>query len=205
MNRSECTARYTALINENETVIQQIITEAASSSPLAAYKRLNYALRLAELSDGFYTIRGVLTPGLGVSRPRYGGVEALKTLAQAAAGKVVINISVTGDVDSRIEKAYAAFFTGLGFKTGSGGYVFNAGLELQNTDFDNPRYKYIRYVLNASLEDGGGKEVFAFSANGREGHLSESEARQRAVRAAEESIASGAFAQDFGAYLSSML
>jgi hypothetical protein len=55
------------------------------------------------------------------------------------------------------------------------------------------------------VQDRSGKEVYSSSANGREGHISESEARQRALRTAEASIASEGFAKGFDAYLDSLL
>ena len=49
--------------------------------------------------------------------------------------------------------------------------------------------KYVRFVVNANLiEAKTGKTVLPFSVSGREAHLSEEEAIQRAIRTIEDEI-----------------
>jgi bisphosphoglycerate-independent phosphoglycerate mutase (AlkP superfamily) len=70
----------------------------------------------------------------------------------------------------------------------------------QNRDF-----VYARFVLNAVLTGKDGAEVLSFSANDRVGHTSQEEARQRAIRKAEEIITDTDFAKEFDAWFSSLL
>ena len=52
-----------------------------------------------------------------------------------------------------------------------------------------------------TLTDWYGDEVFAYSGNGRQNHASQGEARQRALRAAEDSITKSGFGAKFDEYL----
>ena len=65
--------------------------------------------------------------------------------------------------------------------------------------------KSVRYTLSMTLTDPEGTEVFAFSGNGRQNHNNQSEARQRAIRAAEDSITKSGFGAEFDKYLLSLL
>ncbi|GHV90685.1 hypothetical protein AGMMS50268_11880 [Spirochaetia bacterium] len=210
MNRAECAARYSAMIRENEKVIGLLKEEAARSpGTFDAFESLNFALTVAVVTDSFQSLLEVLDSGATSRRPNYGNADAVKLLVQEAARSVIITVQVQDDVSDRIAKAFAAFLEKKGFRTNSSGansYLLAAKLELEDVALGNNQpNKFVRYLLTAGLKDGDGKEVFSYSGNGREGHVSESEARQRALRAAEASIASGVFAKDFDAYLVSLL
>jgi len=74
-----------------------------------------------------------------------------------------------------------------------------------SVNYVNSTNKFARYILNYSLKDKSCVELLSSSENGREGQLTESEARQRAIRAAERNITSDGFAENFDAYLASLL
>jgi hypothetical protein len=209
MNRRQCTARYTAMINENLAVIKALKEEAVrTTGTFDAYEALNFAVNLALITDNFQNILSVLDPGTSGRGLDYGNADAVKTLAQNAARSILIVIQVEGDVNNRINRAFASFFSGRGFRTGSSGagsYLLSAVLELEDIAQANQRNKFSRYLLNVSVEDKDGKEVFAYSGNGRQGHITQSEAQQRAIRAAETSIGEAEFAKEFDRYLLSLL
>ncbi|MDR2470645.1 MAG: hypothetical protein LBD09_00870, partial [Treponema sp.] len=47
---------------------------------------------------------------------------------------------------------------------------------------------YARWNLSAALAESAGAELFAWSESGREGHTNRREARERALRRAEEAV-----------------
>ncbi|GHV46503.1 hypothetical protein AGMMS49546_34620 [Spirochaetia bacterium] len=208
MNRRECAARYSAMIGENDKVIG-LLKQEAERSPASfdAFESLIFALNVAELTDNFQTLLEVLDASAASKRPVYGNANTVRTLAQNAAKSIVITIQVDGDVNSRISKALAAYFTRKGFRTnisGSNSYLLSAALELEDVDSAN-RNKFVRYLLTASIANNEGREVFSYSGNGREGHASVSAARQRVLRVVEASIGTEGFAKEFDAYLESLL
>ena len=209
MNRRECSARYSAMIRENERVIGQLQKEADQSpETFEAFQTLNLAHSFALVTDNLHSLLTVLDPSAISRRPSYGNAEAVKSLAQSAGRAIVVTVEVKGDENGRIAKAFSESFNSRGFRTNSAGanpYVLAASFGMDEVDLGNPRNKFVRYVLGCSLKNSSGVEILSFSENGREGHLTEQEARQRAIRAAEQSVGSTGFASYFDAFLASLL
>jgi len=210
MNRKDCSARYSAMIRENEKVIDGLFEEAERNPrTFEAFQILNLAYSFALVTDNLQSLLTVLDPSAISRRPSYGNAEAVKSLAQNAGRSIVVTVKVNGDNSGRIEKAFTESLNSRGFRTsavGDNSYVLSASFQLEDAVIANPgNYKYARYILNYSLKDRGGVELFSASDNGREGHLTEPEARQRAIRAAEQNIASAGFAVNFDAFFASLL
>jgi len=209
MNRKECSARYSAMIRENEKVIGGLKEEAERNPrTFEAFQMLNLAYSFAVVTDNFHSLLTVLDLSAISRRPSYGNAEAVKSLAQSAGRSIVVTVRVNGDNSGRIEKAFTESLNSRGFRTSAEGdnfYVLAASFQLEDVDIKNSSNKFARYILNYSLKDRGGVDLFSASDNGREGHLTESEARQRAIRAAEQTIASSGFAVNFDAFLASLL
>lgn len=210
MNRVEGAARYTAMIQENEALISALKESAQKASgTFAAYENLSFAANVAELTDNFYTIRGVLQPEAASQRPTYGSAEAIRALMREQPALIVVQVEVTGDVNNRIAKAFASVFSKRGFRTGAAAglekpYTLAADFQMEDVSFNDPKNKYIRFVLTASLIGKDGAEVLSFSENSREGHTIQTEVQQRAIRSAEKVITEGGFAKEFDAYLDSL-
>jgi len=210
MNRAECSARYSAMIRENEKVIGGLLEEAERNpGTFEAFQTLNLAHSFAVVTDNLHSLLTVLDPSAVSRRPSYGNAEAVKSLAQSAGRSIVVTVRVNGDNSGRIEKAFTESLNSRGFRTsamGDNSYVLAASFQLEDVNLANPdNYKYARYILTYSLKNKDGAELFSSSNNGREGHLTESEARQRAIRAAEQNIASTGFAVNFDAFFASLL
>jgi hypothetical protein len=208
MNRKECSARYSAMIRENEKAIVGLLEEAERNPrTFEAFQTLNLAYSFAMVTDNFHSLLMVLDPS-AISGLAYGNAGAVKSLAQSAGRSIVVTVGVNGDNSGRIEKAFTECLNSRGFRTSAAGdnpYMLGASFEVDDVDLKNPSYKFARYILNYSLKDSGGVELLSSSDNGREGHFIESEARQRAIRAAEQLIASSGFAVNFDAFLASLL
>ena len=213
MNRKECSARYSAMIRENEKVIQSLKDEADQNpATFEAYELLNLAHAVALVTDNYHSLLTVLDTSAISKQPSYGNAEAVKSLARIAGQAIVVTVKVTGDIDGRIAKAYAECFNSRGFRTNTGGansYLLQASFSLEDADLPNEfNYKYVWYVLNYSLMNRAGVEVLSSSENGREGHITQATARQRTIRAAEDTITNPekkGFAANFDAFLASLL
>jgi len=212
MNRKECSTRYSAMIRENEKVIEGFFEEAERNPrTFEAFQTLNLAYNFAVVTDNLYSLLTVLDPSAISTRPSYGNAGAVKSLAQNAGRSIIVTVKMSGDNSGRIEKAFTECFNSRGFRTNTGGvndnsYVLAGSFQLEDVILANPNnYKYARYILTYSLKNKDGAELLSSSENGREGHLTESEARQRAIRAAEQSIVSTGFAVNFDAFFASLL
>jgi hypothetical protein len=214
MNLTESAIRYRALIRENEALIGSLKETANKTvGTFEAYESLNLAASVAELTDNFYTILGVLEPGTARERPAYGNADAIRALMREQTALIAVQVEVAGDIDSRIAKAFASVFSKRGFRTGAASgvneytskpYTLKADFKLEDAPFGDRRYEYVRFVLTASLRSKDGVEILSFSVNDREGHTILREAQQRAIRNAETVITEGDFARVFDAYLGSL-
>ena len=209
MNRRECSARYAAMIRENESLIGHLIEEAEKyPATFDAFETLSFAFNVARVTDNFHNLLTVLDPSAAGGRPRYGNADMVNTLARNAARSIVIAVKVEGDVDGRIAGAFGAYFTRLGFSTNTGGanaYTLSAVFNIEDYDVANPARRFVQYLLTYSLANTAGLKKEFDSDYGRESGVTREQARQRAIRAAEDSIDSTGFAEKFGAYLASLL
>jgi predicted small secreted protein len=208
MNRAECAAVYAKTVRENEKIIADLRSDAAAyPGTLDAYADLRFAVIVAEVTDDLQSKLAILDNKAARRGVDYGNTDALRAEAMNIARSIVIDVQVSGDNSGRLASALSSFFTKQGFRVGPGGeYTLPADYTTENVDLPNNRgYLYIRYAFQAALRDRAGKDVFAWSDNGREGHLTEADVHQRALRAVENAIAAGNFAQDFDRYLDSLL
>jgi len=214
INRKDGAAAYTAIIKDNDKVIG-VLTEDAKikGGTFDAYEYLTVAKELAVLTDSYLAILSVLNPdvrkNISVS---YGNAANIQKTLLDVAGSIVVFVSVKGDKNGRLDKAFEKVFTSRGFRTsdvsGNCTYILNAGLTISEVSLDSSD-RFARYELKAELATYDGTEILAFSGNGRAGHISYSEAEQRAVRKAEESVGNtgdeDSFACAFDTYLISLL
>jgi hypothetical protein len=208
MNRAECAAVYTETVRENEKIIADLRADAAERpGTLDAYADLRFAVIVAEVTDDLQSKLAILDKNAARRGVDYGNTDALRAEAMNIARAIVIDVQVQGEESGRLASALSAFFTKQGFRVGQDGeYTLPADYTVEPVDLPNNRgYQYIRYVFQAALRDRAEKDVFAWSANGREGHITEADARQRALRAIEAAVTEGNFAQDFDKYLDSLL
>jgi hypothetical protein len=208
MNRAECAAVYERTVRENEKIIADLRSDAAKNpGTLDAYADLRFAVIVAQVTDDLQSKLAILDSGAARRGVNYGNTDALRAEAITIARAIVVDVQVSGDESGRLANALSAFFTKQGFRTGPGGeYTLPAQYTVENVDLPNNRgYLYIRYVFQASLRNRAGKDVFAWSENGREGHITEADARQRALRAIESAVAEGGFEREFDSYLDSLL
>jgi hypothetical protein len=204
MNKSECSARYASLIKENTTVINSLISDAGKSpKTFRAAELLNSAWRLAVITDNYAGILSVLDTGTTGQKLSYGSAAQVKKKAEDAAHGIVISIVVKGDTDGRINRAFASFLKARGFGSNlmlDGGYLLFCDFNIDDVETTGAT-KAARYTISMTLTDWNGNEVFAYSGNGRQNNANQSEARQRALRAAEDSITKSGFGAKFDEYL----
>jgi hypothetical protein len=207
MNRAECSARYRSLIAENEKLIKNLTEDAKRQNPtFEAYEKLIAAAGVAELSDALYGILSVLDTRSESFAPAYGNARAVKELLRSEAGSIVIKIDIQGDSDSRLTKAFEQIFSGYGFRTGTvnQGNVYSLKGNFKTENSDSGSLKFTSFDLSVSLSDKNGVTLFPYTETGREGHINQSGARQRAISTVENRIAEE-FAQKFNAWLGSLL
>ncbi|MDR1468768.1 MAG: hypothetical protein LBT00_05695 [Spirochaetaceae bacterium] len=208
MNRAECAAFYEKTVRENERIIADLRADAEQHpGTLDAYADLRFAVVVAQVTDDLQSKLAILDSDAARRGVRYGNTDALRAEALTIARSIVVDVQVHGDESGRLANALTAFLTQQGFRRGPDGeYTLATEYTAESIDLPNNRgYQYVRYTFQTALRDRAGKDVFAWSETGREGHISEADARQRALRTAETAVTEGGFAQAFAASLDSLL
>ncbi|MDR3302433.1 MAG: LPP20 family lipoprotein [Spirochaetaceae bacterium] len=180
---------YSDLIDSNVALINKAINlPPADKTSFEGIIRYQFAASLADANEVFATVLSVI-----------GGPDKKGSLTQASdyryeasniARKVPINVVVKNDENGRLKAAFAAVFSGMGFRTGSNSsrYVLNATLAISPVALNNQN-KFSRFEITANLIDTtNNTTLMPYSVNGREGHTTQSEADQRALRAAESKV-----------------
>jgi hypothetical protein len=110
---------------------------------------------------------------------------------------ISVAVNVRGDHDGRIEKAFTEVLNQKGIRsTQSGSNIFSliASLELHDVESDDPRFAYVRYILNYSFRHPSMTEIFSKTINDRVNHRNKPEAVNRAIQMVEHSIKTDSFA-----------
>lgn len=123
----------------------------------------------------------------------YTSVQNVKNKLTSTAESVRICLNVNGDDSGKVLSAFQSVLKDFGFtttKTNDYSYLLNATVAFEDVDGSNlaanaqngSEYKYIRYSLLSEYSSLNDKNVlFPFEASGREGHVSQSQAKNRAV------------------------
>jgi hypothetical protein len=188
MEKTKVIPIYRSLIEANLSLIDRLtnVPEAqrATIETVAGYRS---AAGIAKANSVFVTVLYLLG-GPDMQSVLKSSDEYIQQ-ANEIAKLIPVNVVVENDSDGRIKSAFAGVLSDAGFRTGnsSSRYVVRAKLGLSPVDLPNQPNKFSRFVLDAALTDGDAT-LFPFNINGREGHVSQSEADQRAIRRAEARV-----------------
>lgn len=194
MEKQKTAQIYSELVNKHTLEINKLLEKSKNAdSILTAYSDLSLAYVLAAVNDDLLSVISVVDVNLWKKiYPEYGTAQTVKKLASEEASKITVNLIYDASVDDRIVSAFADVFTGMNFKVqknGGGDYNFTIDYKVEQIVLaDNPN-KFCRYTVNGTFADAKtGKILSSFSENGREGHVSYTEAYQRVLRVSEEKI-----------------
>lgn len=193
MDKAKASITYANLIDSNERTISKLVAiPEAEQNTLDAYARYDLASTIAETNGRFLNVLSVLSPGQAAAkRSSVSNGDEIRVQCMKIAQAIPIGISVEGDRDGRIAAAFASVVANSGFKSGGlkSRYVLTANMSLSEVQLNDNKNKFTRYILDSKLTDTKtGTVLIPYSANGREGHSTLSEAENRAFRAAEKKI-----------------
>ncbi len=196
LNREEVGRYFRKQIDERTAVIESEILYANKNSgtfeALAALK--NASQEAVVNQDHMEMLAGINPDMYRLVSPDYVSAAAVAVLAFREQEKVKIFVSVEGDSSDRICDAFKTVVSDSGLKLTEkiedARYKLDAKIEMTEIE-GNKKYEYVRFVLSAQLIDMATQKVLVpYSENGREAHISQTEAVQRAYRTVEELVAS---------------
>jgi len=205
MEKARAIRIYNELIRANLNVINNLVNMTPDEkNSLNGVIRYRFAAAVADVNVYYRSIVLLLdgvVPGVIV------GGDSYRLEAQNIVRTIPVSIRVTNDRNGRIFGAFAKSFTDLGFETATtdSRYVLNANINLSPVELPNNPNVFSRIELAATLADTRNNLVLLpFNFNSREGHLSRSEADNRAIASAERNV-NERFAGLLSDYLSQLM
>ena len=208
IDRQQTGSYYKTKAQGNIDVINAKIIEAYKNpNTFTSAEILHQAVVLAEETDMYLDILNVVNPKMrSIIVPDYKNAQAVAELERQMRAAVTVFIEVDGDVNGRIQAAFKSVLKKYSVTTSldkaTAAYVLEVSVSFtpfeMTADVSN---KYARYTLDAAMvEQSTGNTVFTYAENGREAHLTESEAVQRAIRTTEQTI-NQKFSAQFGSFI----
>jgi hypothetical protein len=201
MENAQTARLYAQMIRDNQRIIDTLTDiPAARRNNMDGLARFQFAITLAEANKVFANVLSVI----GAPVPAEMQQSEDYMLASAAIIRAMpVSVIVEGDRDNRVRSAFTEALAAVGFRAGGNDspYRIQARLSFAEVQLPNQQNKFVRYTLDGNFVDQvAGETLFPYNVNGREGHLSISEAEVRALRAAEAKIK-----DDYATTLSSFL
>lgn len=192
LDRHDASNYYRKKIADNSAIVMEYLAQAEKSQgSFHSFFAITKAVALAEETNTYSDILFAVDPiSFSTLTVPYGSIQELEKKAKDIASNISIGIIVKGDLNGRVAAAFAKAFTESGLLTTNNPkekYVFETELALDSSHLG--KNIFVRYTINSAIkENDTGKIWFPYSANGREGHLTEIEAKNRAVKALEKHI-----------------
>jgi hypothetical protein len=200
------TARlYSEMITANQNMIKNLIAMSQTEkNSMEGFSRYQFAAAVADINISY----GNLLKIIGATPPgelkkgddyRLEAVDIAKTIP--------IGLKVQNDKAERIQGAFAEAIAGLGFRSGgvNSPYLLDVNITTSPVELASQTNKFTRIELKANLMDSSlGTVLFPFNFNDRQGHVTQSEADNRAYAAAEKRIKDD-YAKIFSNYISQLI
>ncbi|MDR2634263.1 MAG: LPP20 family lipoprotein [Treponema sp.] len=201
LDKAQASRLYTDMIRSNERIIEELIAlPPEDEQSLEGYSRYQLAATIADVNRVYANVLTIVG-GSPVENLKKG--DTYRLAAVNITKSIPIEVQVTDTRFNRIKDAFASALTTQGFRSGgtSSRYVLQVRISLSPADLPNQTNKFVRYGIEANLVDTKDSSVLLpFNINGREGHVSLTEAENRAIVAAEKKIT-----ETYGTVLSSYL
>jgi hypothetical protein len=205
MEKTKTAQLYSEMIRANQVLLKNLTNMSqAEKNSIEGYSRYQFAAVVADINISF----GNLLKLIGATPPgelKMGDDYRLEAVDIAKA--IPIGLKVQNDKAERIEGAFAKAVSDLKFRSGgvNSRYVLDVNIVTSPVDLPNQTNKYTRIELRANFMDSSsGTVLFPFNFNDRQGHVTQSEADNRAYAAAEKKIKDD-YAKIFNNYISQMI
>jgi hypothetical protein len=189
MEKAQTAQLYAQMIRDNQRIIDTLTDiPVANRNNMDGLARFQFAVTLAEANKVFANVLSVIGAPIPAEMRQS---EDYRLVSVEIVRAIPVSVIVEGDRENRIHSAFASALTATGFRTGGNNapYQIQARLSFSEAQLPNQPNKFVRYVLDGNFVDAAaGETLFPYNVNGREGHLSLSEAEARALRAAEAKV-----------------
>jgi hypothetical protein len=205
MENAQTAQLYAQMIRDNQRIIDTLTDiPATGRNNMDGLARFQFAITLAEANKVFANVLSVIGAPIPAEMRQS---EDYRLEREAIIRAIPVAVTVEGDRENRIRSAFATALAAEGFRTGGNNapYQLRAGISFSEVQLPNQPNKFVRYVLDGNFVDTAtGEVLFSYNVNGREGHLSISEAEVRALRAAEAKV-KNEYAETLSSFLARLI
>lgn len=189
LNRMKTAQIYEAKIEKNaEKIAYYLNNELNTDNLIEKYASLNAASIISLTNEALQEQLQIIFPSaLEILELNYDHQQLMQEAAQLSK-KIGFSIDITNDPEEKLQILLKEMFTDLGFTLNNNPILKVKGnASFQKTDLKRDLV-FIRYELQLELKDNSGNTIAALSEKGREGHVSASEAKARAIRTLSRKI-----------------
>jgi hypothetical protein len=188
LNKAKAVQVYSGMVKSSLTVIENLVNvPEAEFYTLDGFSRFRLAAVIADLTAGYANLLSFI--GAPVNGLKSGDDYRLQALNIARA--IPVGLNVRNDRSGRIEGAFAKALSDLGFRSGGSNsrYMLAVNVITVPVVISGNGNKFTRIELLANLADlNTGTVLLPYSFSDRQGHITQTEADNRAYAAAERRI-----------------
>ncbi|MDY6915784.1 MAG: LPP20 family lipoprotein [Candidatus Cloacimonadota bacterium] len=181
---------YEEKIDNNSMKVNSFLSQAEKSSDiLKKYACYSAARVISKQNETLLQQLTIISPSSReIIQLPYNSHDILKSY-QHAAENIKFVVEITNDPDNKVTILVKEILTDMGFVVGKPPVLIaNGSLVINSTDLNRQDLKFVRYELQLELSDNKNNSLITISDKGREGHVSENEAKARAIMTIENKI-----------------
>ena len=190
LDRMKTADIYFEKINKNAEKIVFFITQGnETQDPVSKYANLNAACAISLNNEILLEQLSIISPNSKASLELGYDFNELNKETAEYAKMIDFNVDIQNDMDNKVSILVEELMTDLGFVLADDAILHAVGsVAFEETDIKRENLVFVRYDLQLKINDNSGKTFITISDNGREGHVSFSEATARAIRTVEKKI-----------------
>ncbi len=176
--------------DNNARVVAFVKKCGESTDPIKKYANIGAALVTAKVNETLRQQLQIIMPGMAVQSDTTYSLERITELCSDAQKAVPFVINISGDQRNDVTGFVSDMLSGLGFSVSEKrGVLTITGTEsVEPINLQNDQMKFVRWSYQFSIIDASGIAVISLSENGREAHVTQSEAVARALRTMRDKI-----------------
>lgn len=197
---------YVDLINRNESLVSEYLSESdQSSDPLRQYAFLSAAEAVAANNDTLRDQLRIISPPLSATLPAGNSRSTIVSRRSDAAESLPVSIRVAGDTDNRITPILRRAVAAERFPIVDSGAVLaiEGAFELEEIDL-NPDFETVAWAFSATFGRETGARLLSYSDQGRSSGITVERARALAYEDMAVSVEQG-FARDLRRFLNELV
>jgi hypothetical protein len=206
INKQRTVAIYSELIRINQISIENLIRmNEDEKNTLNGIARYKLAAQIAEMNKKYANV--ILVAGGQIAELEIKNAVLLYDESANILKDISISLYVEGDRNNRIRNTFARVLNNEGFRIQETNsfYTLRVTLDLNEKIYPTSRYKFCKYVLNASLVDNNSvSDLFQFRFEDEEGQNTYELAEDDAIRITERRI-NGQFPAEFKEFLRKLI